>query len=403
MERISFNWRTIAENLLSKSRFQIRNAGISVIHRPQEGSGRIPLMKLSAEVTHSDAVAITIAAMLIPLAELSRAGIYWKSVESWLDNGSYVDIAHFIRFGGLPGDQHFWGLPAILALVEAAFSTSGLVALVVVSFVSSIVASFLMYRLYGAVVTATFLILCPEWVRLSVMGGSEPLFLCLLLGSWLAFRSDRVLMATVIASLATTVRPVGALAICAFAFTLLLRRDWRRLAISVCFAVGIGLAYLAWLRVVSGDAFVNFRLYSADIWPSGSPFSLPFVRLVKSFIRLSQSGPWTRLVQPSFCIAFLGFGVFALSKHARAIQQKYQAEFAFVIGYLVFMTCYNEVDAAAFFPRLAIPVYPFLLFVAQDWLPKSRLVLWSLVLLSGLIASADIVGFRTAFGFSFHS
>jgi hypothetical protein len=52
-----------------------------------------------------------------------------------------------------------------------------------------------MYRLYGAAVAVTFLILCPQWVRLSTMDGSEPVFLCLLLGAWLAYRSDRTLIA----------------------------------------------------------------------------------------------------------------------------------------------------------------------------------------------------------------
>lgn len=325
--------------------------------------------------------------MLIPLLELTRTGIYWKSVHDWLDNGSYVEIAHVIRFGGAVSDQHFWGLPAIIALTEAAFSTSGYAALVTISVVSSMTATFLMYRLYGAAVSVAFLILCPEWVRLSVLGGSEPLFLCLLLGSWLAFRQERALMATVVASLATTVRPVGAIAVCAFVLVLFLRRDWRRLSISACSAVGIGLGYLAWLRAVSGDAFVQVRIYAHVFWPGGRPFSLPFARLAVSFIRLLRSGPWNGPVLESFfCLAVLGLGTFVLSKHARGIRQKYQAELAFAVGYLGFLACYNDPDMAFYLPRFAIPVYPLLIFTAQDWLPKRRLVFWPLVLLSGLIA-----------------
>jgi hypothetical protein len=47
-------------------------------------------------------------------------------------------------------------------------------------------------------------------------------------------------------------------------------------------------------------------------------------------------------------------------------------------------------------------VYPFLLFVAIDWLPKHRIVLWSLVFFSALIASVDLVGFKAVFGVSVH-
>lgn len=345
---------------------------------------------------------MAVTAMAIPFLELARMGLYWERVSDWLDNWSYVEIAHIIRFGGVPSEQHFWGFPAVIALTEVIFSASGIASLVAVSLVCSMAACLLMYRLYGAEVTVAFLILCPEWVRLSIVGGSEPLFLLLLLGSWLAFRSDHSLTAVLLASFATTVRPVGGIAVCAFAFTLLIRRDWRRLAISISLAVGIGVAYLAWLRTVSGDPLINLRLYATDIWPSGNPLSLPLVRLAKSIVRLQQIEPWTRLIQPLFCIAFISFGIFVLWMHARAMWQGHTAELAFVIGYLGFSACYNEIDLASFFPRLMIPVYPFLLFAARDWLPKSRKMLWILVLFSALIASVDLVGLRAVFGFSLH-
>jgi len=340
--------------------------------------------------------------MLIPFLELACRGLYWNRVSGWLDNPSYIDIAHILRFGGTPMGPHFWGYPAVIALAEAVFSTSGLASLVVVSFVSSALASILIFRLYGPIVTVMFLALSPEWVRLSIVGGSEPLFLLLLLGSWLEFRSDRFYIAVVLASLATTVRPVGAIAVCAFALTFLLRCDWRRFAVSITIPVGIGLAYLGWLRAVCGDAFINFRRYSASDWPSGNPFSIPFVAWVKGLIRMSQIDPWTRLAQPMICIVILGFGVFALLRHARDYAEEYPSELIFVAGYLCFFICYGYQDVAWFLTRFMIPVYPFLLFAARDWLPKNRVVVWILVLGSSLIASADLVGFNAAFGFALH-
>ena len=172
----------------------------------------------------------------------------------------------------------FWGFPAVIAATQVALGISGFAALVAISATSSVAACLLIHRLYGGVVTVTFLILCPEWVRVSVIGGSEPLFLCLLLGSWLAFRSGRALMASVFASLATTVRPVGVFALCAFAFTLILQRDWRRLAMSICIAAGVGLSISSCCKWSLG----THSLISDSIllvWPSGNPFSFPFVTL----------------------------------------------------------------------------------------------------------------------------
>lgn len=353
----------------------------------------------------SDVVAVVFATLLIPFFELLKAGDYWGRVIDWFDNPSYVQIAKIIRSGGFPDGHHFWGLPSIIAATQVAFGISGFAALVGISVACSVAASFLMYRLYGAVATVAFLILCPEWVRFSVMGGSEPLFLCLLLGSWLALRSDRVSLAVLLASFATTVRPVGVIALCAIAFALILCRDWRTLAISICIGVGIGLAYLAYLRVMTGDAFINFRLYSASDWPSGNPFSLPFVQLGKSFFDLLLHSRWTEWVQSLFSISLLSFGALALSKQIRTILQRYPAELAFVIGYLGFLACYNPYNddgIAGPLPRYAIPVLPFLLFTARNWLPNNRFLVWPMALLSALIASSALVGFKAVFGFSLH-
>ena len=239
------------------------------------------------ELGASDVVLVVFAALLIPFYELIRAGNYWGRVNDWLDNPSYVEIAEIIQSGGFLGEEHhFWGLPLVIAGAQVAFGISGFAALIAISIACSVAASFLMYRLYGAVATVAFLILCPEWVRLSVMGGSEPLFLCLLLASWLAFRSDRVLMAVLLASFATTVRPVGFIALCAFAFTLILRRHWRELAMSICIGVGIGLgisrvpAGSDWRRIHQFQALFGLRLaFGKSIFTSVCATSQEFLRL----------------------------------------------------------------------------------------------------------------------------
>ncbi len=360
-------------------------------------------MALRKELTRNDAAAMVVCALLIQFVELLRAGGYWERVQGWLDNQGYVDLASVIRLGGTPLDQHFWGLPALIALIESIFPISGFPTLVVISVITSLGASLLMYRLYGAAVAVMFVILCPQWVRLSTMGGSEPIFLCLLLGAWLLYRHDRALVAVILASLATTIRPIGAIAVCAFAVAMAMRRDWRRLAVSLCAAAAIGALYLALMRVATGDPLISAKMYSSHIWKSNGPFSFPFARLVISSVHRLQNEPWSQMVQPVVCMVLLGFGVFALVKHARESLKEYPAELFFVVAYLIFVAFYNDHDLAGFLPRLAIPVYPFLIFCWRTRLPKNRFVYWPLVVISALIAAADLVGFRTVFGFGLHS
>jgi hypothetical protein len=301
-------------DLMSLPNYFVTKLPVQSAERPlsqRETSGHEKGVRAKNKIAPYDVAAIVFSVLLIPFFELARTG-YSDGVSDWLDNPAYVEIANVIRFGGIPYTGHFWGLPAVMAVTQVTFGISGFAAIVAISVASSVVACFLIHRLYGSVVTATFLILCPVWVQISVAGGSEPLFLCLLLGSWLAFRSDRALMAAVFASCAMTVRPVGFFALCAFAFTLILQRDWRRLAISVCIAAGIGLAYLEWVQMVTGDPFINFRLYSSV--PSGNPFSLPFVQLSKDAFDLFLHKPRPAWIEPLFSLALVGFGVFSLSK-----------------------------------------------------------------------------------------
>jgi hypothetical protein len=238
-------------------------------------------MMARSEITRFDVAGIVFVSLVVPYLELAKAGHYSGRLEDWLDNGAYVEIANVIRIGSIPRAHHFWGLPNLIAVIQAAFDVSGFAAIVVISVACSLVTSFLINRLYGASVTIMFPILCPAWVRVSVMGGSEPLFLCLLLGCWFVFRSSGTLLAAALAAFATTVRPVGFFALCGIGLALILQRDWKQLAISVCIAAGIGLAYLVECQVISGDPLINFKLYSS-LWPYANPLSLPFVQFGQS-------------------------------------------------------------------------------------------------------------------------
>jgi hypothetical protein len=349
-----------------------------------------------------DTAGIVLSVLAISLLELVKAGGYWARAGYWLDNRSYLAIAGLIRGVGSPqAGPHFWGFPLVIAGLQALLRVSGLQVLVAVSIVCSLLASYLIRRLYGDSVTVAFWIVSPAWVRLSVLGGSEPLFLCLLLLSWTALRSKSTRSGTLLAALATTVRPVGFIAICAIAFTLLLRRDWRGLAATTGIALATGLAYLALVKTVSGDAFINFKRYSASDWPSGNPLTIPFLKLGKGAWRIFVNEHWSNSGPLFLTLALVIAAVVVLAVRAEPVK-RYPAEFWFVAGYLAFLACYAYSEVSFYFPRFAIPALPFLLFVLRDWLPSKRLLVWPLAILSALFTVVNLLGFKAAFGFSRH-
>jgi len=77
----------------------------------------------------------------------------------------------------------------------------------------------------------------------------------------------------------------------------------------------------------------------------------------------------------------------------------YQPEALFTSMYSLFFLSYNYSGIVYNFPRFLIPVAPLLLFSLRDWIPKDRRVLWGGAVLSALLSTAAVVGFRNVFGF----
>src|ERR1035438_651799 len=189
-------------------------------------------------------VLIMLATMFaIHLLAVCRVSGFWELATQHSDDMDYVEIAGIIRnwhFAGgpLPGD--FWGFPYAIAAGSKLFSIPELMAAVLISVLASLAVCILAYRLYGGWVTAAFVLINYEWTRLSVEGGSEPLFMCLLYASFVAVRADRWNLAALLASLSTVVRPVGVFALVSFAVVLAMRRDYRQLATITLIGLGIG-------------------------------------------------------------------------------------------------------------------------------------------------------------------
>jgi hypothetical protein len=108
---------------------------------------------------------------------------------------------------------------------------------------SSVVGTVLAFRLWGGWIAGFFAVLNFEWMQRSCLGGSEPLFVVLLFASFLAVRRERWILAALLASFSTTVRPLGFLALAGIGLTLLWKREYRTLSIAVAVGAAIGAAW----------------------------------------------------------------------------------------------------------------------------------------------------------------
>ena len=176
-----------------------------------------------------ECMGLLLMAFGIQVFEYMRHGGFWHWVLAFGDNPEFLPAAEFIkqwRSGPSYPDWHFAGLPIAVAALSSLLHVSTSVALVLLCVLCSASACVVIYKLYGGAVTAAFLVVSAEWLQGSLLGASEPLFTLLFLAAFLAIRSNLWAAAALLASLATTVRPVGVFALFGLGIDLLRRRRW---------------------------------------------------------------------------------------------------------------------------------------------------------------------------------
>jgi hypothetical protein len=345
----------------------------------------------------------------VHLLTVCRVKNFWGVSLLWGDNGAYVQLANTIRQWRLLDEnisRFFRGFPYAIAAVSKLLAIQGLTALVLISVASSLAVYILVHRLYGGwVAAAVFSFINYRWIFISVEGGSEPLFMCLLFASFLVARSERWPVAALLASLATTVRPVGIFALLALAVFLAMRKSYRQLIVTTLTGLAIGVLYVAPLWMLAGKPFASFSGYRED-WGQGWPVTYPFAGIVRSFAPLYHSRwPNAVLSLAWIALAVVGAVVMWLPRNHQRFSGTRRAEALFASLYVLFFLSYNyvstdSVEGVAWeFNRFLIPVFPLLLFSLRDWIPKDRRVLWGAAALSALLASAAMVGFKNVFAF----
>jgi len=334
---------------------------------------------------------------------------YFALVDNSGDSSAYMVVASAIRrwnFHGLMV-KHFWGLPYAMAALSRLTGLSDRTALLLICFASSLASVAIAHRLWGGWVAGFFAILSFDWLQRSYLGGSEPLFVALVFGSFLAIRQERWLLAALLAALATVTRPLAVFLLVGVGLTLLWRRDWQRLAGATAIGLAIGTLYLIPLDRYFQDPLATVHSYEGAQAAATVPlFGIPFYAIIKGTIL--YPAPLTNLLLTFGWILLVLIAIVAMlvTKPFRNYAREHVPEMIFAVPYLLSLYCYNyPYWARGSFPRFAIPIIPFVLLALEPWLPKDRRLLWALTPVTAVLAASSALGIanvpgliRQAFG-----
>ncbi len=318
-------------------------------------------------------------------------------VDRFGDSAAYMNVAGAIRrwnFQGLVVKQ-FWGLPYLMAAASLLTRISDRQALLLLSFFPFLIAVMLAYRLWGGWIAALFAVINFDWIQRSCLGGSEPLFVAMLFASFLAIRRERWVLASLFASVATVVRPLGFFALLGIGIVLLRRRDYRGFVSASLIAVLVGCLYVLPLTLEFGDPLATVHSYRGTGSSAPGLFGIPFYAIIKG--TLLYPSPLTNLLLTFGWILFVIAGTIAMaSTHSfREYARSHPAEIVFAGLYLLSLFSYNSpYFARGNFARFAIPIVPFVLLALKPWLPRDRRLLWALATVCPVLAAASAIGIR---------
>jgi len=327
---------------------------------------------------------------------------YFALVENSGDSPGYMAVASAIRHWNFHGlkVKHFWGLPYAMAALSRLTGVGDRTALMLICFGSSLASVAIAHRLWGGWVAGFFAIINFDWLQRSFLGGSEPLFVAFVFGSFLAIRRERWLLAALLAALATVTRPLGFFLLGGIGLTLLWRRDWRRLAGATTIGLAIGTLYVIPLARNFHDPLATVHSYEGAPSSASVPlFGIPFYAIVKGTIL--YPAPLTNLLLTFGWIFLVLIAIIAMlgTKQFRSYAREHVPEMVFAVPYLLSLYCYNyPYWARGSFPRFAIPIIPFVILALRCWLPKDRRFLWALTPVTAVLAASSAVGLASVPG-----
>lgn len=320
---------------------------------------------------------------------------YFSTITNFGDNQPYISIAAGIRhwdFSAIRAWQ-FWGLPYAMVVVSFLTHSSFLTALMVCSVVGGLIAVILSYRLWDGWVAGFFAITSREWMERSLLGGAETLFMALVFGCFLAARKQRWILASILAALSATVRPMGVFALVGIGLVLLLRKEYKMLSAAVFIGASIGVLYAIPIRIWRGNVLANIAGYSVEDKNGGESITYPFFALIHNMLH----GQFTKLNFARtilwIVVVLLAVALAIWNRRTRESLRTHPVELIFAVLYTALLFSYNSRWAWMAFPRYAIPILPFLIIAFLPWIPKSRTILWGFGIFSAVLSAAETVGF----------
>jgi hypothetical protein len=340
--------------------------------------------------------------VVIFVAVISAFRPYMSLVMDFGDTPGYVRIAQAIASWDF-SDVHvkqFWGVSYATAAVSRSTRISEPLAILIVSAVSSLLALIFAHRLWGGWIALFAMTLNFDWWQRSFLGGSEPLFVALLFASFLMIRKQHWLSAALLASLATVTRPLGVFLLVGIGVVLLVRRQWRTLALACLIGAVIGALYALPLKLYLHDPLATVHSYgAAQSNGTTSLFGIPFYAIIVG--TLHNHSPWTNLLLSFAWIFLVVAGTIAMlaTREFRDYAREHPAETIFAALYLLSIYSYNlPYWARGTFARFAIPILPFVFLALSPWLPlwlkNDRRVIWILALVSAALAACSALGIQ---------
>jgi len=266
-------------------------------------------------------------------------------------------------------------------------------ALLTPSFVPSLLAVLLARNLWDGWIAGYFAVLNFDWLQRSGPGGSEPLFVCFLFAAFASVRRERWLLASLLASLATIVRPPRFFALAGVGLVLLWRRDLRKFAAAASIGMLVGEMYVIPLATHFRDPLATVNSYHNHQWQGGWLFGFPFYAIIKG--TLLYPAPWTNLVLSFAWILLVLAAVVVMARSAefRTYARAHAVEALFLVPYLWCLFTYNYPHwARGSFARFSISILPFVLLALYRWLPKNRGILWCLGIVMPVLGASSAIG-----------
>ena len=349
---------------------------------------------MAKELSRRDLTAIVLVAYAWFVLLIVAFDSYPSRILHCGDNPSYAGESAAIRGGPAPAliARHFLGYPLVVAPVAALLHTSDLNALPVVSIIASLAAIFLAGELWGAWAAAWFAVINLDWIQRSLLGGAEPLFVALIFGCLLAARKERWTLAAILGALATVVRPLGIFALVALGVVLLRRRRLGPLALAVVVSLIVGAAYLGLVAALFGHSLENFVWYRSMGLGHDRTF-IPFITIFKTYGEMHDGHQLTIkvLIKTLAWMTFTLAGIIAAlwRRDIRESMRAWPVEWIFAAVYIVSFLFFPAWWIEGEYPRYLAPVIPMLFVALRPLIPKGRLFLWIVGLLSVTLAAVE--------------